>query len=819
MIESNNPDFKAALKEFDAKNYDKVEKICSRILSKNSKDDQALALKGLNFYFQKKPEEAEKSLKEALKANIKSPVAWHFYAIYHKEKGDYVKAMSSYNNALKYHPTNFKIMQDLSYMKLYLRQYESFTEKCRECVDNQPGNLINWVSLAFGYALTKDYRSALSVLNSVETLGKETLKKNELHEIRIFNAMLQIKDGKYEEAMNYLIHFKNEFIDKPMIYEMIIQNAIKAKKINIGLDYCTKALNLNNENINLIIYYFTMKINDNDFQPKTYNDLLNIPENYKFLDKMKEVLSELRNNYPKSKVLYNLDLSFAQKDEFKQKFEDYFIRQIEITIPSFFINIKFIYKLQPHKIPIIQQILDKYLTNVKDNSKVNDNLNLPIHKSWLYFYAAQHYLFLAELEQAIEYINSALDITPSVVEFYMVAAKIFKHSYMRNLWIDAFDKGRKLEVQDKYLMSKMLKIYLRTGKIDRHMELINRYVSHPLIEENAKYTEPLWYLNECGCAYLNNKNIILSHYCFKNILNSILNIIKDQVDLYNFSFRRYMLKDLYHSIVFHDDIAQNKYLIKALIKIDLIYNYLKSNETNKDLEEKFKKEYEKMKTDFQVQEYQYKDIPELIKIIEEDFYKILLRLQKISKDDEIQYLCVKYFLKKEKLLMAIKSIKYLSKNKNSFYYIESVNLLNKYSEEKKDKLKGKEIIVELTNEYIKDKNEIVEYKEENKFNEIKNKLYQKNVFDLNDNKKIILELIESIDKVELRKLSGEELNNLITSTSIYLDPDGVQDVRNMLNLKMRLFGIDKIKVKRNLGFFENKKFNQKNIMELIKKNN
>ena len=169
--------------------------------------------------------------------------------------------------------------------------------------------------------------------------------------------------------------------------------------------------------------------------------------------------------------------------------------------------------------------------------------------------------------------------------------------------------------------------------------------------------------------------------------------------------------------------------------------------------------------------------------------------------------------------MAIKRVKYLSKNKNSFYYIESVNLLNKYSEEKKDKLKGKEIIVELTNEYIKDKNEIVEYKEENKFNEIKNKLYQKNVFDLNDNKKIILELIESIDKVELRKLSGEELNNLITSTSIYLDPDGVQDVRNMLNLKMRLFGIDKIKVKRNLGFFENKKFNQKNIMELIKKNN
>ena len=310
---------------------------------------------------------------------------------------------------------------------------------------------------------------------------------------------------------------------------MIIKNALRAKKYNIGLDYCTKALNLNSDNIYLIISYFIMKINEDDFNPKNYNDLLSIPHNYKYLEKMKEVLNELKDDYPKNKILDNLDLSFAQGDEFEKKFEDYFIKQIQITIPSFFINIKFIYKLQPH-----------------------------------------HYLFLAELEQAIEYINSALDLTPSVVEFYMVAAKIFKHSSMRNLWMDTFDKARKLEVQDKYLMSKMMKVYLRTGNIDRHNELVNRYTVHPLIEYNVLNSEPLWYLNECGCAYLNNKNIILSHYCFKNIIKCLFNIIKDQVDMYNFSFRRFMLKDLYNSIAFLDNIAQNKYLIKALIKIDRI---------------------------------------------------------------------------------------------------------------------------------------------------------------------------------------------------------------------------------------------------------
>ena len=119
--------------------------------------------------------------------------------------------------------------------------------------------------------------------------------------------------------------------------------------------------------------------------------------------------------------------AFSQKEEFEQKFESYFLKQLEITIPSFFINIKFIYQLQPHKIILIQKILDKYLSNVKANSKVSDELNLPLHKSWLYFYASQHYLFLCDLEQALDYINLALDITPSVIEFYMLAAKIFKH--------------------------------------------------------------------------------------------------------------------------------------------------------------------------------------------------------------------------------------------------------------------------------------------------------------------------------------------------------------------------------------------------------
>ena len=101
-------------------------------------------------------------------------MAWHFYAIFHKESGNYSQAMKSYNKALNFAPTNYNIIRDLSYMQLYLRQFDSFVETSKLAVESKPGMLINWVTLAFSYALQKDYRSALTALNSAEKLGKET---------------------------------------------------------------------------------------------------------------------------------------------------------------------------------------------------------------------------------------------------------------------------------------------------------------------------------------------------------------------------------------------------------------------------------------------------------------------------------------------------------------------------------------------------------------------------------------------------------------------------------------------------------------------
>ena len=215
----------------------------------------------------------------------------------------------------------------------------------------------------------------------------------------------------------------------------------------------------------------------------------------------------------------------------------------------------------------------------------------------------------------------------------------------------------------------------------------------------------------------------------------------------------------------------------------------------------------KMKIIYGLTEYQFKTISELIKNIEEDFYEIFLKLQKITTEPEVHYLSVKYFLIKHKLLMALKSMKILSQNKNSFHYVEGSKLINLYLKNNQDNLKGKEIIINKAKEFIEDNVENIEIKEENKFKKFRYQLYQKNIFNNpKENNKIIFDHINSYTNKELRKLSGEEIYNLLIFSSLYTNEEGIKEIKNLLKEKMKLIDVDEKDIIRNLNFFEDKKF-------------
>ena len=220
--------------------------------------------------------------------------------------------------------------------------------------------------------------------------------------------------------------------DRITFYEMIISSAIECGQYEKAIEYAEKAFAINPENANYYIWYFNSKLKKKEFQ--TYEDLLKLKEDSPIIKQLSEILDkEIKPKIKKSKLLIRLELALNTGDTFKALFNKYFLTNIKTNIPSLFTNVKFIYKFQQYKLPIISEIVTKHLESIKKDKCLSveftkeEKIDLIPQIIWVYYYAAQHADYLGDLESALKYINCAIDNNPTVVEFYMMKSKILKH--------------------------------------------------------------------------------------------------------------------------------------------------------------------------------------------------------------------------------------------------------------------------------------------------------------------------------------------------------------------------------------------------------
>jgi peptide alpha-N-acetyltransferase len=166
-------------------------------------------------------------------------------------------------------------------------------------------------------------------------------------------------------------------------------------------------------------------------------------------NKCNEILSLIQSlkGKVKSKLLPRLELAVSKGVAFKEQFTSHLTLNIKQSIPSIFFSIKYIYKYQPYKISLIEEVLNEFLEKSEKketfvNPFNNEKLDLGFlpHMDFVYYYASQHYDYLKNLEKALIYINRAIDQTPSYVEFYMIKSKILKHASLFSESAAAYEK-------------------------------------------------------------------------------------------------------------------------------------------------------------------------------------------------------------------------------------------------------------------------------------------------------------------------------------------------------------------------------------------
>ena len=803
--------FQEALKQYDNKDYRTAKRSCDKILEKQPTNEEAMALKGLTLLALKEKEDGEKLIKAALKINIKSPVVWHFYAIFHKELKNYPQSLRCYLQAYKNDPTNFNVIRDLSYLQLFLRKFSLFAEYSRKAVELKPNMIVNWVTYSFAMFLDGKYEAANRLIDSFEqNVNDNVIQKQQVHEIIIYKAEILLKLKKYEECANLLIDNMSKSKDRIAFYEKIIPSAIECGKYDIAVEYADKALAVNPENVNYYIWFFNGKMKKKVVN--TYQDLLILQDNSETIKQLYDILvKDIKPKIKKSKLLVRLELALSTGEEFKTLFNSYFNNNIKINIPSFFTNVKFIYKYQQYKLTTISELLTKHLESIQKDKCLdvsltnNEKLDLITNIIWVYFYAAQHFDFLGDLEKALKYINCAIDNTPSVVEFYMTKSKILKHGLHYEESSLAMEKAKNLDLGDRYLNAKHAKTYIRIEDIDKSAKIMEEFVRNPLLEENVEYYQCMWYQSECGFAFLKKNQLINAHRLFKGILNNINDMNEDQNDFYNYCLRRYMFRDFYETIEFMERLYKNKYVIYSLHGFDYVREALLANE-DKKLNEKLQKEYDEMKEKYSVKKYGFSKVTkeEIIKSIENDVYSFCFKMQKLTKSELAHYLCVKYFLIKNKPILALKSLKYLhSTFPSNFYTIESIKLFKKYNEENGKNLN--QSVVEVIKEVFTFENE-KEYSEPQELIKVIDILNDNNKFgNEKENSSITNEFIDKVESKILRQIGHEKINYFLVNVSLFTNIEFAKSVKEKLFNKMKIQGASEDDLKGNCDFWQDKK--------------
>ena len=761
---------------------------------------------------------------------MKNSKVWHFYALFHKEQKNYAQAVKCYTFANKYDPENLTIIKDLSNLLLFLGRFEDFCKYSMDCVTAKSSLSINWVQYSLSEYFLGNYEKALHLIESVIKNFEDTMKKQELHEAILFKANILYKLNKHKECIELLEKNFSTCVDKITFYDKIIKSAVQIKDAEAGVKYCLLSLRINPENIATYFSYFNLKVKNVNLNK--YEDLFVLEENSderkNILDVLnKEIEPELQKSKIKVKIIEKIRLGLAFGDEFKKLFSQYFLKSIKQNLPSFFNNIKFIYQYpqQKPKISVIQDILTSNITKIESSQSLLDDiielnkdggeLNIPPVFIWVYYFASQHYDVLGESEKALEYINKAIESTPSVVEFFMVKSKILKHNLLFEEAAMAMGKAKDLDLSDRYLNAKHAKAVVRKGDVDESAKVMTEFVKNPLIEDNMLRYQCLWFKVETGKAYLKRGKLLLAHRMFKGILDNFKEMFEDQIDFYNYSMRRYMLNDFCSLITHMRKMFKNKIVITALFSLDLIRTGLQTKYKNQEKNlENFKKEledeYKEAKETGDTKLYTFTSYEDLIKSINDDLYEFLNIIQSITKCPKVHYLCAKEFLLKNKPIKALKSLLILSKesqgNTNNFYSFKVNALFKEYIKKNEGNMK-KEVLEFLNNKMkeIDSKNMEELNNGGSKIEKIKFTLLNSEKMYDESNEKGIEKIIDEIEKGDIRKSKAADLNEMLTLISLYLGGEKMEKILEKLKekIKMKLNNYDE-EIKGNLTLYQSK---------------
>uniref|UniRef100_A0A8C1YV45 N(alpha)-acetyltransferase 15, NatA auxiliary subunit a n=1 Tax=Cyprinus carpio TaxID=7962 RepID=A0A8C1YV45_CYPCA len=558
---------------YEHKQYRNGLKFCKQILSnpKFAEHGETLAMKGLTLNCLGRKEEAYDLVRRGLRNDLKSHVCWHVYGLLQRSDKKYDEAIKCYRNALKWDKDNLQILRDLSLLQIQMRDLEGYRETRYQLLQLRPAQRASWIGYAIAYHLLEDYEMAAKIVEEFRKTQQTSPDKvdYEYSELLLYQNQLLREAGLNKEALDHLTNYEKQICDKLAVEETRGELLLKLDRAGEATEVYHRLLERNPENWS---YYQGL---EKALKPKS-------------VEEKQKIYEDAWVKYPKGLVPRRLPLNFLTGEKFRECLDRFLRLNFSKGCPPVFTTLKSIYHLKD-KVAIIEELVVGYEKSLRtcDAEFVDDGkTEPPTTLLWVQYFLAQHFNHIGKQTLALEYINTAIESTPTLIELFLIKAKIYKHAGNIREAARWMDEAQALDTADRFINSKCAKYLLKAGLIKEAEEMCSKFTREGTSAvENLNEMQCMWFQTECALAYKSlNKYGEALKKCHE-IERHFVEITDDQFDFHTYCMRKMTLRSYVDLLKLEDVLRMHPFYFKtARTAIDM-YLSLHDNPLSDDNKE------------------------------------------------------------------------------------------------------------------------------------------------------------------------------------------------------------------------------------------
>ncbi|KAI9225207.1 MAG: NMDA receptor-regulated protein 1-domain-containing protein [Piptocephalis tieghemiana] len=567
--------FKSLLRSFELQHYKKGLKASEQILRKFPEHGETLAMKGIFLVNMDRKEEGYECVRKGLRNDLKSYICWHVYGLIHRKYQDYEEAIKCYRNALRFEKNNIQIQRDLSILLMQERQLEGYTEAREDLLALSAHQRAFWVGWIISLHLVKEYDLAIAAIDAFDQAHQTPPARTDFEhsELLLYRNLILEESGDIQGALAHLDAIEKRVCDLQTIYE-------KRASFHLRLGHYPEAIKAygllferNPDCKDHLIGYLSAKASTSPGEPL---DATMVVKGCK----------ELLETHPRSDLLRRFPLTYASGEEFKSLVDAYLKNGFRKGIPSLFISLKNLYG-DEHKVKVIQELVQSYIMSLsKKDGKVTfpgestGPAEVPTTLLWALYYQALHEDKLCRYGKALEVIDQAIAHTPTLVDLYMVRARILKHMGNITGAADVMEEARLLDLQDRYINTKSAKYALRAGRVTEAVGIVGLFTRKGVAPEaDLEDLQCNWWSLERARAWKAEGAFSKAIPHYRLVLQYFSVYWEDQLDFHSYAVRRSTLRDYVRMLQFEDTLHSHPFYQAAAQ--ELMECFLAMNQASK----------------------------------------------------------------------------------------------------------------------------------------------------------------------------------------------------------------------------------------------